>query len=212
MNTQTKAVPVRDLSATARKLGKAASLAMTNNENKQIAFYAQLHKDAVLPSQLAEYRPDFRLCALGGFPAKVSACIDSKLFRTTDIIKVKTTKKGLYLMKREWQNQVNKRTTRLMDGYKIYLRDHAHVEERATGLVAIDPSMQSEKGAGVKKRPLAVITVDRSFSLQAAWSNIESPTTVEIEIAKLFTKILNLAKGMNSEAKALFNKKATGKK
>lgn len=211
MNTQTKAVPVRDLSATARKLGKAASLAMTNGENKQIAFYAQLRKDEVLPSQLAEYKADFRLCALGGFPAKVADSINSKLFRTTDIIKVKT-KKGLYLMKREWQNQVNKRTSRLMDGYAIYLKDHAGVEERATGLVAIDPSMQSEKGAGVKKRPLAVITVDRSFSLQAAWSNIESPTTVEIEIAKLFTKILNLAKGMNSEAKALFNKKATGKK
>jgi hypothetical protein len=211
MNTQTKAVPVRDLSAAARKLGKAASLAMTNGENKQIAFYAQLRKDEVLPSQLAEYKADFRLCALGGFPAKVAESINSKLFRTNDVIKVKT-KKGLYLMKREWQNQVNKRTSRLMDGYAIYLKDHAGVEERATGLVAIDPAMQSENGAGSKKRPLPIRTVEQVYRLQAAFASIESPTTVEIEIAKLFTKVLQLAKGMDRDAKALFNKLATGKK
>jgi hypothetical protein len=55
------------------------------------------------------------------------------------------------------------------------------------------------------EKPIEIATIERLYPLQAAWSNIKSPTTLEVENAKDLMRILDRTKSMTTEARQRFN-------
>ena len=208
MATSTKAVPVtKTFSTSTRALALTAIKDGNKAEDSKTAFFDALFADGILASELKLYGDDLRAISLSTFAKKIQDGIASKLIRKTDLIKgIKTARTKVLQTKHYWQNQVNKKADRLIDGYTSYLaREHHMVEVAGT----LQPLAIDDMGRAVRlpkaEKPIAVRTVEQVFILQAAWSNVKSPTTLEIEMAKDFMRILDRAKSMTTEARQRFN-------
>lgn len=219
MATSTKAVPVvKTFSGTIRTLAIAAINSDDKADKSKTAFFAGLFVEGITPSKLVDYKDDIKAIVLTTFPKKVQDAVASKLIRKDDLVKgVKAERTGNLMKKVEWQNQINKKAARLFDGYATYIaRHHDKVEVDGT----LQPIAVDAMGRAVRlpkaEKPIAVRTVEQGFILQAAWSNIKSPTTLEVEMAKDFMRILDRAKSMTPEARKRFNElsapKASGAK
>jgi hypothetical protein len=218
MATLLKTALVKTFSTSTRALAIAA----VNNDDKadksKVAFFDALFADGILPSELKLYAEDIKSLVLTTFPKKVQEAVVSKLIRKDDLVKgVKAERTGKLIKKVDWQNKINKKAKRLLDGYTAYLARHQDKVEVQGTLqpIAVD-SMGSVVRLPKAEKPIAVRTVEQVFILQAAWSNVKSPTTLEIEMAKDFMRILDRAKSMTTEARQRFNQlsapKASGAK
>ena len=186
-------------------------------EKTKFAFFGSLFAEGITPSKLVDYKDDIKAIVLTTFPKKVQDAVVSKVLRKDDIVKGVKSDLGKLLKKVDWQNQINKKATRLFDGYSAYIaRHHDKVEVDGT----LQPIAVDAMGRAVRlpkaERPLAVKTVEDAFLKQTQWSNIKSPTTLEVEMAKDYMRILDRAKSMSAEARARFNQlsapKASGAK
>jgi hypothetical protein len=218
MATQVKQVAVKTFSSSTRALAIAAVKDDDKAQKSKFAFFDALFSDGILASELKLYGDDLRSISLSTFPKKIQDGIASKLIRKTDLIKgVKTERTKVLQTKHYWQNRVNKQADRLIDGYTSYLAREHHMTEVAGTL---QPLAVDDMGRAVRlpkaEKPISVRTVEQVFILQAAWSNVKSPTTLEIEMAKDFMRILDRAKSMTTEARKRFNElsapKASGAK
>ena len=54
--------------------------------------------------------------------------------------------------------------------------------------------------------------LEAAYRTQVHFSNVKTPRTVEVELAKVFTKACDLLKGLTPETKKRFNELSTGKK
>jgi hypothetical protein len=208
MATSTKAVPVtKTFSTSIRSLAVATIVSDGKAEKTKNAFFGALFADGILPSELKLYSDDIKTIVLSTFPKKVQEAVVSKLVRKDDLIKgVKAERTGNLMKKIEWQWQINTKCSRLLEGYSAYLARHQDkVEVDGT----LQPIAVDAMGRAVRlpkaEKPIAVRTVEQVFILQAAWSNVKSPTTLEIEMAKDFMRILDRAKSMTTEARQRFN-------
>lgn len=219
MATSIKAVPVaQTFSGTIRALAIAAINSDDKAEKTKFAFFGSLFAEGITPSKIVDhYKDDIKAIVLTTFPKKVQEAVASKLLRKDDIVKDVKSDLGKLLKKVDWQNQINKKAARLFDGYSAYIaRHHDKVEVDGT----LQPIAVDAMGRAVRlpkaEKPIAVRTVEQGFILQAAWSNIKSPTTLEVEMAKDFMRILDRAKSMTPEARKRFNElsapKASGTK
>lgn len=218
MATSTKAIPVtKTFSGSIRSLAIAAIVSDGKAEKTKFAFFGSLFAEGITPSKLVDYKDDIKAIVLTTFPKKVQDAVVSKLLRKDDIVKGVKSDLGKLLKKVDWQNQINKKATRLFDGYSAYIaRHHDKVEVDGT----LQPIAVDAMGRAVRlpkaERPLAVKTVEDAFLKQTQWSNIKSPTTLEVEMAKDYMRILDRAKSMSAEARARFNQlsapKASGAK
>jgi hypothetical protein len=219
MATSRKAVPVvKTFSTSIRSLAIAAIVSDGKAEKTKFAFFGSLFAEGITPSKLVDYKDDIKAIVLTTFPKKVQEAVASKLVRKDDLVKgVKAERTGKLIKKVDWQGLINKKATRLLEGYTAYLaRHHDKVEVAGT----LQPIAVDAMGRAVRlpkaEKPIAVRTVEQGFILQAAWSNIKSPTTLEVEMAKDFMRILDRAKSMTPEARKRFNElsapKASGAK
>ena len=218
MATSTKALPVvKTFSGSIRSLAVAAIVSDGKAEKTKFAFFGSLFAEGITPSKLVDYKDDIKAIVLTTFPKKVQDAVVSKVLRKDDIVKGVKSDLGKLLKKVDWQNQINKKATRLFDGYSAYIaRHHDKVEVDGT----LQPIAVDAMGRAVRlpkaERPLAVKTVEDAFLKQTQWSNIKSPTTLEVEMAKDYMRILDRAKSMSAEARARFNQlsapKASGAK
>jgi hypothetical protein len=218
MTTSTKALPVvKTFSGSIRSLAVAAIVSDGKAEKTKFAFFGSLFAEGITPSKLVDYKDDIKAIVLTTFPKKVQDAVVSKLIRKDDIVKGVKSDLGKLLKKVDWQNQINKKAARLFDGYTAYIaRHHDKVEVAGT----LQPIAVDSMGRAVRlpkaEKPISVRTVEQGFILQAAWSNIKSPTTLEVEMAKDFMRILDRAKSMTPEARKRYNElsapKASGAK
>jgi hypothetical protein len=112
-----------------------------------------------------------------------------------------------------WQNQINKKADRLLEGYTLYIaRVHHKVEKEGTlQPIALDANNRPVKLPKAEKAP-EIAYLEAAYRTQVHFSNIKTPRTVEVEIAKLSTKMCDLLKGLTLETKKRFNELSTGKK
>lgn len=219
MATSTKAIPVtKTFSGSIRVLAIAAINCDDRADKTKIAFFGSLFAAGITPSKLVDYKDDIKAIVLTTFPKKVQDAVVSPLIRKDDLVKgVKAERTGKLIRKVDWQGLINKKATRLFEGYTAYLaRHHDKVEVAGT----LQPIAVDAMGRAVRlpkaERPLAVKTVEDAFLKQTQWSNIKSPTTLEVEMAKDYTRILDRAKSMTPEARQRYNElsapKASGAK
>ena len=218
MTTQVKQGAVKTFSSSTRALAIAAVTSEDKADKSKTAFFDALFADGILPSELKLYAEDIKSLVLTTFPKKVQEAVASKLIRKDDLVKgVKAERTGKLIKKVDWQNKINKKAARLLEGYTAYLARHQDKVEVGGTLqpIAVD-SMGRATRLPKAEKPIAVRTVEQVFILQAAWSNVKSPTTLEIEMAKDFMRILDRAKSMTTEARQRFNQlsapKASGAK
>lgn len=212
------AIESKTFSDASRKLALSAVCGEDKAEKAKFAFYAAILKEGILPSSLDFYREDGRAICLTTFPKKVQDGIASKLIRKDDLIRgVNSERTGKPLKKVDWQNQVNKKVSRLFGDYAAYLARHHDLVEAAGKLipVALDDTGRAVKLPKAEKSP-AITHLEAAFRGQVFFSNIATPTTAEVELAKLYTKVCDYLKALTPEAKKRFNElsapKVTGSK
>jgi hypothetical protein len=198
-----------DLPANLRPLVLASIKADDKNESLRITLYAAMFKVGILPSQKPAYAKAFQAIARSTFPKKVQDAVVSKVLRKDDLIRgVKAERTGKFITKVEWQNLINRKASRCFGGYERYLLNHeSKVEVNGT----LQPAAVADKLTRSTRIPkteksLHVETIETCFPLQSKWSDIDSPTTIEIENAKDFMRILDRTKSADKEALALFNR------
>lgn len=212
------AIESKTFSGSTRKLALSAVRSEDRTEKAKFAFYAALFKEGILPSSLDFYREDGRAICLTTFPKKVQDGIASKVIRKNDLIRgVNSERTGKPLKKVDWQNQVNKKVSRLFGDYAAYLARHHDLVEAAGKLIpiALDDTGRAVKLPKAEKAP-QIAHLEAAFEAQVFYSNVASPTTSEVELAKLYTKVCDYLKSMSPDAKKRFNElsapKVTGSK
>jgi hypothetical protein len=206
---QNASVVQMTLSASIRVLAVAAINSDDKAEKTKSAFFGGLYKAGITPSTLSDqYRDDIKAIVLTTFPKRVQEGVTSKVIRKDDLIKgAKAERTGKLISKVAWQGLIAKKITRLIAGYAAYLARHENKIEVSGKLQNAAVAVMGRATRTPKVEiSLEVKTVKELFPLQAAWSNHKAPTTVAVEIAKLMTKILDLAKSADPQALALFNK------
>ena len=212
MNTAT--VVAKEFSGSIRSLALVAIKADDKSDDSKAAFYAAVLKEGILPSSIAMYKADAQAISRSTFPKKVQEGVMSKLIRKDDLIKgVKSGRDQVLLKKVAWQNQINKKADRLLEGYTLYIaRVHHKVEKEGTlQPIALDANNRPVKLPKAEKAP-EIAYLEAAYRTQVHFSNIKTPRTVEVEIAKLSTKMCDLLKGLTLETKKRFNELSTGKK
>jgi hypothetical protein len=204
----------KEFSGAIRTLAIAAIKADDKSQEVKEVFYAALLKEGILPSSIAMYKKDAAAISRSTFPKKVQEGVMSALIRKDDLIKgVKSGRDQVLLKKVAWQNQINKKADRLLEGYTLYIaRVHHKVEKEGTlQPIALDANNRPVKLPKAEKAP-EIAYLEAAYRTQVHFSNIKTPRTVEVEIAKLSTKMCDLLKGLTLETKKRFNELSTGKK
>jgi len=204
----------KEFSGAIRTLAIAAIKADDKSQEVKEVFYAALLKEGILPSSIAMYKKVAAAISRSTFPKKVQEGVMSALIRKDDLIKgVKSGRDQVLLKKVAWQNQINKKADRLLEGYTLYIaRVHHKVEKEGTlQPIALDANNRPVKLPKAEKAP-EIAYLEAAYRTQVHFSNIKTPRTVEVEIAKLSTKICDLLKGLTLETKKRFNELSTGKK
>lgn len=212
------AIESKTFSDASRKLAVSAVNSEDKAQKSKYAFYAAIFKEGILPSSLDFYREDAKAICLTTFPKKVQEGIASKLIRKNDLIMgVAGERTGKPLTKVDWQNQVNTKVRRLFADYAAYLARHHDLVEASGKLIpiALDDTGRAVKLPKAEKAPL-IEHLEAAFRGQVFFSNIATPTTAEVEVAKLFTKVCDYLKSMSPDVKQRFNElsapKVTGGK
>ena len=207
-------VEAKEFSGAIRTLAIAAIKADDKSQEVKEVFYAAVLKEGILPSSIAMYKADAQAISRSTFPKKVQEGVMSKLIRKDDLIKgVKSGRDQVLLKKVAWQNQINKKAERLLAGYPAYIMYHHHKQELHGVLtpVKLDANNRPVKLPKAEKAP-EIGYLEAAYRTQVHFSNIKSPRTVEVEIAKLGTKMCDLLKGLTPETKKRFSELSTGKK
>ena len=211
---QNAKVEAKEFSGAIRSLALVAIKNSDKAEDSRTAFYAAVLKEGILPSSIAMYKVDAQAISRSTFPKKVQEGVMSKLIRKDDLIKgVKSGRDQVLLKKVAWQNQINKKADRLLEGYSAYIMRHHHKQEQHGVLIPmkLDEHNRPVKLPKAEKAP-EVGYLEGFYRAQVHFSNIKTPRSTEVEIAKLCTKICDLAKGLNADTKKRFNELSTGKK
>ena len=212
MNTAT--VVAKEFSGSIRSLALVAIKSEDKADGSKTAFYAAIFKEGIMPSNIVQYAIDVQAISRSTFPKKVQEGVMSKLIRKDDFIKgVKSGRDQVLLKKVDWQNQINRKGKRLLEGYAAYIMRHHHKQEVHGVLtpVKLDANNRPVKLPKAEKAP-EIAYLEAAYRTQVHFSNIKSPRTVEVEIAKLGTKMCDLLKGLTPETKKRFNELSTGKK
>jgi hypothetical protein len=212
MNTAT--VVAKEFSGSIRSLALVAIKADDKSDDSKAAFYAAVLKEGILPSSIAMYKADAQAISRSTFPKKVQEGVMSSLIRKNDLIKgVKSGRDQVLLKKVAWQNQINKKAERLLAGYPAYIMYHHHKQEKHGVLVPaeLDENNRPVKLPKAEKAP-EITYLEAAYKTQVHFSNIKTPRTVEVEIAKLSTKMCDLMKGLTTETKKRFSELTVGKK
>jgi len=205
MNKVTKAVTAKLVfSSNLTTLATKAIMAEGKAESAKIDFYNLAITENILPSQIEKYADAFNAASLATFSAKVQEAIQSKLLQQKDIVKGVKSSTGLQLTKLEWMNQKNMRARRLKKGYVAYVE--AKYIEKDKKLVLRNAGATEEKGAGTRKRPVAVLAMESLYKQQQKFANIETPKTWEYEANKMLRQLIDYIKANDKAALAAFNK------
>lgn len=198
-----------DLPINLRPLVLASIKADDKNEGARNTLYAAMFKVGILPSQKPAYAKAFQSISRSTFPKKVQEAVVSKILRKDDIVRgVKSDLEGKLLSKVAWQNQINRKASRCFTGYDRYLLNHEAKIEVHGKLqpAAVADKLTRSTRIPTTEKSLHVQTIEKCFPLQSKWSDIKSPTTIEIENAKDLMRILDRTKSADKEALALFNR------
>jgi hypothetical protein len=208
MKNAKKAVPAvpATFAPNLMKLAVAAIQAEGKAEAARITFFKALVDANVLPSKIKEYVPSFQLAALMTFPKKVQESIASNLFQQKDIINCLSSS-GVKLTKIEWMNQKNKKGKRWAGQYCAWV-ENTYVE-KAGKLVLRHAGLPEEKGAGTRKRPFPVRSIETVFKVQQEIGNMDTPSSWHLELNKVLLQAIDLIKGNNNQALATFNRLST---
>ena len=207
-------VVAKEFSGAIRKLALVAIKNEDKADDSKTAFYAAVLKEGILPSSIAMYKADAQAISRSTFPKKVQEGVMSKLIRKDDLIKgVKSGRDQVLLKKVAWQNQINKKADRLLIGYSAYIARHHHKVEKEGTLqpIALDENNRPVKLPKAEKAQ-EIKEIEFAYATQARYSNIKTPRTAEVEIAKTCTKLCDLLKSNSADAKKRFNELSTGKK
>ena len=211
---QNAKVEAKEFSGAIRSLALVAIKNSDKAEDSRTAFYAAVLKEGILPSSIAMYKVDAQAISRSTFPKKVQEGVMSKLIRKDDLIKgVKSGRDQVLLKKVAWQNQINKKADRLLEGYSAYIARHHHKVEVEGKLqpIAVDANNRPVKLPRAEKAP-EIAYLEAAYRTQVYFSNVKTPRTVEMELAKVFTKACDLLKGLTPEPKKRFAELSTGKK
>lgn len=211
---QNAKVEAKEFSGAIRSLALVAIKNDDKADGSRTAFYAAILKEGILPSSISMYKDDAKAISRSTFPKKVQEGVLSGLVRKDDLIKgVKSGRDQVLLKKVAWQNQINKKADRLLEGYTSYIARHHHKVEVEGKLqpIAVDANNRPVRLPKAEKAP-EVGYLEGFYRAQVHFSNIKTPRSTEVEIAKLCTKICDLAKGLSAETKKRFNELSTGKK
>ena len=207
-------VVAKEFSGSTRSLALVAIKSEDKADGSKAAFYAAIFKDGILPSNIVQYAIDVQAISRSTFPKKIQEGVMSKLIRKDDLIKgVKSGRDNVLLKKVDWQNQINKKGKRLLEGYAAYIMRHHHKQELHGVLVAtkMDANNRPVKLPKMEKA-VEIKEIEFAYATQARYSNIKTPRTAEVEIAKTCTKLCDLLKSNSADAKKRFNELSTGKK
>jgi hypothetical protein len=207
-------VETKEFSGATRKLVLLAIKADDKAIDSKKVFYAAIYAEGIMPSSIELYKEDAKAISISTLPKKVQAALATPLFRNADIVKgIKGCKGGNELTKHAWRNYANKKAERLLLGYPAYIMFHHHKQELHGVLV---PTKLDENNRPVKlpkaEKAVEIKEIEFMYGMQVRYSNIKTPRTAEVEIAKYCTKICDLLKAQTAETKKRFNELTVGKK
>jgi hypothetical protein len=203
----------KEFSGATRKLVLLAIKADDKAIDSKKVFYAAIYAEGIMPSSIELYKEDAKAISISTLPKKAQDALATPLFRNGDIVKGAKSEKQKELTKHAWRNYANKKADRLLAGYPAYIMFHHHKQEQHGVLVPmkLDEHNRPVKLPKAEKAP-EVGYLEGFYRAQVHFSNIKTPRSTEVEIAKLCTKICDLAKGLSAETKKRFNELSTGKK
>lgn len=207
-------VETKEFSGATRKLVLLAIKADDKATDSKKVFYAAIYAEGIMPSSIELYKEDAKAISILTLAKKVQDALATPLFRNADIVKgVKGCKGGSELTKHAWRNYANKKAERLLLGYPAYIMFHHHKQELHGVLVPtkLDANNRPVKLPKAEKAP-EIGYLEAAYRTQVHFSNIKSPRTVEVEIAKVSTKMCDLLKGLTLETKKRFSELTVGKK
>ena len=203
----------KEFSGATRKLVLLAIKADDKAIDSKKVFYAAIYAEGIMPSSIEMYADDAKAISISTLPKKAQDALATPLFRNDDIVKGAKSETQKELTKHAWRNYANRKATRLLAGYPAYIMFHHHKQEQH-GVLVPTPLDENNRPVRLPKAEKApeVGHLERFYSAQVYFSNIKTPRSTEVEIAKLCTKICDLAKGLNADTKKRFNELSTGKK
>jgi hypothetical protein len=206
-------VETKEFSGATRKLVLLAIKADDKAVDSKKVFYAAIYAEGIMPSSIELYKEDAKAISISTLPKKAQDALATPLFRNVDIVKGAKSGTNMELTKHAWRCYANRKATRLLLGYPAYIMFHHHKQELHGVLVPtkLDASNRPVKLPKAEKA-VEIKEIEFMYGMQVRYSNIKTPRTAEVEIAKLSTKICDLLKAQTAEAKKRFNELTFGKK
>ena len=206
-------VETKEFSGATRKLVLLAIKADDKAIDSKKVFYAAIYAEGIMPSSIELYKEDAKAISISTLPKKAQDALATPLFRNADIVKGAKSDTNRELTKHAWRCYANRKADRLLLGYPAYIMFHHHKQELHGVLVPtkLDANNRPVKLPKAEKAP-EIGYLEAAYRTQVHFSNIKSPRTVEVEIAKLSTKICDLLKGLTLETKKRFSELTVGKK
>jgi hypothetical protein len=206
-------VETKEFSGATRKLVLLAIRADDKAIDSKKVFYAAIYAEGIMPSSIELYKEDAKAISILTLAKKVQDALATPLFRNADIVKGAKSETQKELTKHAWRCYANRKADRLLAGYPAYIMFHHHKQELHGVLV---PTKLDENNRPVKlpktERAPEIAYLEAAYRTQVHFSNIKSPRTVEVEIAKVSTKMCDLLKGLTLETKKRFSELTVGKK
>lgn len=203
----------KEFSGSTRKLVLTAILNDDKSLKSKTSFYAAIYAEGIMPSSIEMYADDAKAISISTLPKKVQNALATPLYRNDDIVKGAKSETQKELTKHAWRNYANRKATRLLAGYPAYIMFHHHKQELHGVLT---PMKLDEHNRPVKlpkmEKAVEIKEIEFAYATQARYSNIKTPRTAEVEIAKVCTKLCDLLKSNSADAKKRFNELSTGKK
>ena len=203
----------KEFSGSTRKLVLTAILNDDKSLKSKTTFYAAIYAEGIMPSSIEMYADDAKAISISTLPKKAQDALATPLFRNDDIVKGAKSETQKELTKHAWRNYANRKATRLLAGYPAFIMFHHHKQELHGVLtpMKLDEHNRPVKLPKAEKAP-EIAYLEAAYRTQVHFSNVKTPRTVEVELAKLFTKACDLLKGLTPETKKRFNELSTGKK
>lgn len=203
----------KEFSGSTRKLVLTAILNDDKSLKSKTAFYAAIYAEGIMPSSIEMYTDDAKAISISTLPKKAQDALATPLFRNDDIVKGAKSETQKELTKHAWRNYANRKATRLLAGYPAFIMFHHHKQELHGVLtpMKLDEHNRPVKLPKAEKAP-EIAYLEAAYRTQVHFSNVKTPRTVEVELAKVFTKACDLLKGLTPETKKRFNELSTGKK
>lgn len=204
---------VRALSPAIVKAIVANEKAFSSAYSKRDAIYGKLQEEGVLPSYFtaSENRQVVREIFSAQWGPTVLSALTDKTVKPTDAISVTVDKSTVTHSKQGWQKLIAQRRDRFKGGYERFLKERGF-EEIDDKLVQITaPTETTGNGrAGKVARSLGERVVDQVGKWRRQLQELEAPTSRELELITLFSKVIDKAREGNPEADRLYRKKYSG--